>query len=378
MDDLRKVSSPARELADCVSRPFDRARGMPKSVFTSQSFFEQELEHIFRREWFCMGRADGLTNPGDYFASELAGQPIMVLRDGDGRLRAQSNVCRHRMSVILKGQGNTKTIVCPYHGWTYGLNGRLRGAPGMSRNRDFDRSCYRLPEIRCEEWLGWILITLNPDAPPASEALSEIEDMVADYEMETYKQTFFEVHEWNTNWKILAENFMESYHLPVCHADTIGGRSKVDDIECPKGRPAFNYHTLQKEESFKLSVAHPDNRRLQGDRRYMTWLFAIYPSMLVTLTPGYFWFLSLCPTAPGRVRIFFGGGMSRDFVNDPESPAYFADVKRLLDEVNDEDRDCTERVYAGALSDLAEPGHLSHLERPNFEFARYVSSRIPF
>ena len=170
---------------------------------------------------------------------------------------------------------------------------------------------------------------------------------------------------------------MESYHLPVCHAATIGGVSKVDDVECPEGRPAFNYHTLQKEASFTISVAHPDNKVLKGEDRNTTWLFAIYPSMLITLTPGYFWYLSLHPVSPGKVRIFFGGGMSKEFTGDPEGAKHFAELRRLLDEVNDEDKGCTERVYAGLISDFAVPGHLSHLERPNFEFANYLSRCIP-
>ena len=246
----------------------------------------------------------------------------------------------------------------------------------MARNLDFDRSKHRLPPVRCETWLGWVLVTLNPDAPPVAEHLAEVEGMISDYEMQDYRQGFFEVMEWNTNWKVLAENFMESYHLPVCHAKTIGGLSRVDDVECPEGRPAFNYHTLQKDPEFTLSVAHPDNVRLKGDRRFMTWLIVVYPSMLITLTPGYFWYLTLHPVTPGKVRIFFGGGMSKDFSNDPEGERHFADL-RLLDEVNEEDRGCTERVYSGLISDFAEPGHLSHLERPNFEFANYLSQRIP-
>ena len=377
MDGFVLTAGPAAELAENVSQPFERARAMPKCVYSSEEFLQLELEHIFRKDWFCVGREDGLARPGDYLAFDLAGQPIMVLRDNDGKIRAQANVCRHRMSKIVEGRGNTRTLVCPYHGWTYGLDGRLRGAPGMARNSDFDKSRYRLPQIRCEIWLGWVLVTLNPDAPQVAEHLAEVEAMIEDYAMQDYSQGFFEVMEWDTNWKILAENFMESYHLPVCHAKTIGGLSLVDDVECPKGRPAFNYHTLQKDPEFTLSVAHPENVRLKGDRRFMTWLLAIYPSMLITLTPGYFWYLSLHPVSPGKVRIFFGGGMSKEFKSDPNGAKHFAELRKLLDEVNEEDRGCTERVYAGSLSEFAEPGHLSHLERPNFEFANYLSKRIP-
>ncbi len=367
---------PVQELHQNVARPFERATAMPKSVYTSELFLDKEIRNIFAREWFCVGRTDGLPNPGDYLALELAGQPIMVVRDHKGKLRAQANVCRHRMSVLLEGRGNRRTIVCPYHGWTYGLDGRLRGAPAMTHNKGFDRSLYRLPQIRCEEWLGWILVSLNSEIERATQRFSAIETMVEDYDMVSYKQAFFETWEWNTNWKVLAENFMESYHLPVCHAATIGGLSKVDDVTCPAGHERFNYHTLQKEESFTLSIAHSNNRRMQGERRLTTYLLSIYPSLMITLTPGYFWYLSLYPLATGRVRIYYGGGFSRDFAEDSDSEHHVAELRQLLDEVNAEDRKCTERVYSGLSSDFATPGHLSHLERPNFEFARYLSRRI--
>jgi phenylpropionate dioxygenase-like ring-hydroxylating dioxygenase large terminal subunit len=181
---------------------------------------------------------------------------------------------------------------------------------------------------------------------------------------------------WNTNWKILAENFMESYHLPVCHAATIGGLSKLDEMVCPPGRPAFNYHTILKDDRLKIALAHPDNKRMTGERRRTTFLLAIYPSLLITLTPGYFWYLSLHPKGVGQVSIVFGGGLSPDFANSPEAQAHFAQLKSLLDEVNVEDRGCTEKVYRGACAERAKAGHLSHLERPNFDFAQYIASRL--
>lgn len=377
MEMVEASLDPAKELREIAFQPFESAHAMPKSVYTSQDFLDREISNIFAEEWFCVGRADGFPNAGDFFTLELAGQPITVIRGRDGKLRAMANVCRHRMSKLLEGSGNTKRIVCPYHGWTYNLDGSLRGAPAMTRNKVFDREKMGLPQIRCEEWLGWVLVSLNPDVEPVAQKLGRVESMVADFDMGNYEQAFFETFEWNTNWKVLAENFMESYHLPVCHAATIGGLSKVDEVECPEGFESFNYHTLQKEEGFTLSVAHPDNTTLQGERRYMTYLLAIYPSWLITLTPGYFWYLSLYPLAPGRVKIYFGGGMAKEFASSVESQKHFEELRVLLDEVNDEDKGCTERVYAGMLSNFPNPGPLSHLERPNYEFAQYISNKVP-
>jgi phenylpropionate dioxygenase-like ring-hydroxylating dioxygenase large terminal subunit len=369
--------SAAQELKQNVAVPFEKARAMPPSVYTSEEFLAQELEHIFSREWFCAGRASSLSKPGDYTTLELAGQPVMVIRDRDGNLRAQSNVCLHRMSTLLSGSGNTQSIVCPYHAWTYNLDGSLRGAPAMTLNEGFCKDGYKLPQVRCEEWLGWIMVSLNPDAPPVSESLAEVQELIGQYGMEDYTETFFETHVWDTNWKVLAENFMESYHLPVCHAGTIGGLSKLEEMDCPPGRSAFNYHFILKDDSLKIALAHPSNTRLEGQWRRTTTLLAIYPSLLITLTPGYFWYLSLHPKGVGQVNIIFGGGMSPDFVNDLDARKHFDQLKNLLDDVNVEDRGCTEKVYKGLCSQFAEPGHLSHLERPNYDFAQWIASRIP-
>lgn len=371
-------TSPVRSLEELLAtarRPFEDAVAMPPSVYVDEAFLGRELEDVFAREWVCVGRASALKQPGDYVTYELAGQPIVVLRDRDGGLRAMSNVCLHRMSTLLEGCGQAKLIVCPYHAWTYNLDGSLRGAPFMMETTGFRREDYRLPQIRCEEWLGWIYVTLNPAAEAVASRLGALEEMIAPYGMESYVELFRETHVWDTNWKVLAENFMESYHLPVCHAATVGPHSKLEEMDCPPGLPAFNYHWITKEASLAIGNAHPDNARLEGRWRKTTALLALYPSHLITLTPGYFWYLSLHPKGVGQVHITFGGGLSPEFVADPRADEYMTQLKTLLDEVNLEDRGCTEKVYKGLSAGAARPGHLSYLERPIYDFMQYMAER---
>jgi len=369
--------TPAAELHANVAVPFTQAHAMPKSLYTSEAFLAAEQKHIFAQDWLCAGRAETLANPGDYLTMQIAGEPVIVLRDRDNQIRAMSNVCRHRMSTLLQGRGTTRAIVCPYHAWTYNLDGTLRGAAAMTQNEGFCKDQLSLPQIRCQIWQGWIMVSLNPDAPDPEIALQGVRELIPNLDMSTYTETYQESFNWATNWKVLAENFMESYHLPMCHAGTIGGASKLDEMICPEGTDAFNYHWILKNDSVPLALAHPSNTTLQGDDRRKTWLLAIYPSLLITLTPGYFWYLSLTPDTPGRVNVLFGMGMSADWLADPEAPAHLAKVKALLDDVNFEDKGCTEKVYRGLLSGMASPGPLSHLERPNYEFAQYLASRIP-
>ena len=369
--------TPVQDLRANVALPFERARAMPKSVYTSAEFAALEQAHIFARDWLCVGRADALQSPGDYLTTEISGEPVIVLRDREGQLRGLSNVCRHRMSTLLEGRGHVRAITCPYHAWTYNLDGSLRGAPAMTLNESYCKDAIALPQIRVENWLGWIMVTLNPDAPSPSVALAGVADLVGYLGMESYTETFREEFRWATNWKVLAENFMESYHLPACHAGTIGGSCDLALMTCPEGSDAFNYHWILKNDLVPLALAHPSNTDLTGDQRRITWLLAIYPALLITLTPGYFWYLCLTPDGPGHVKVLFGGGMSPDWIADPAAAQHLVAVKALLDEVNVEDKGCTERVFRGLVAGLSAPGPLSHLERPNYEFAQYIARMMP-
>lgn len=348
---------------------------MPPEVYTSPAFLELEKQTIFAREWQCLGRASALAKAGDYLTADINGQPVVVVRTAEGTLRAMSNVCLHRMSVLLQGRGNARVIVCPYHAWTYTLDGDLRGAPLLSNQPGFCKEAYKLPEIRCEVWQGWIYVTLDRDARPVAERLAELDTLIAPYGMGDYVETFYEEHVWNTNWKILAENFMESYHLPVLHRATVGPHSKLEDMQCPPGHDTFNYHWITKEASLPIGNAHPGNTRLSGHWRKTTVLLAIYPTHLITLTPGYFWYLSLQPQGVDHVHIRFGGGLAPEFVSDPKAHDYMATLKKLLDDVNAEDRRGVEAVFRGVQAPLAAPGQLSPLERPNYDFARYIAQR---
>ncbi|QXZ08389.1 Rieske 2Fe-2S domain-containing protein [Comamonas sp. Y33R10-2] len=364
------------KLRESCKLPFEEARSMPPEVYTSSGFLQLEQQDVFGREWQCLGRASTFAKTGDYVTADINGQPVVVVRKADGSLSAMSNVCLHRMAVLLEGRGNTKTIVCPYHAWSYTLDGDLRAAPMMAEQPHFCKESYNLPQVRCEVWQGWVYVSLDTNASPVAERLAELDKLVASYEMSNYVETFYEEHVWNTNWKILAENFMESYHLPMLHRATVGPHSKLEEMECPPGLEAFNYHWITKEASLPIGIAHPDNQRLQGHWRKTTALLAVYPSHLITLTPGYFWYLSLQPRGVDKVHIRFGGGLAPEFVADPKAHEYMAQLKKLLDEVNAEDRLGVESVFRGVQAPLATPGQLNRLERPNYDFACYLAKRL--
>jgi choline monooxygenase len=161
------------------------------------------------------------------------------------------------------GRGQTSAIVCPYHAWSYNLDGSLRAAPHMERTAGFCKDDYRLPELRTETWLGWIYVTLDLDVAPVAERLARLTELIGRYRLETYVDTFREEHVWNTNWKILAEKFMESYHLPMLHRATVGPASRIEEMECPPGLDTFNYHWITKDASLPIG----NRQRLRPSRQ---------------------------------------------------------------------------------------------------------------
>lgn len=367
-----------RRLHDWAALPFEKARALAPEVYLSEDFLRLEQERIFKTEWVCVGRAESIPNPGDYIAYDILDQPIFVVRGADKEIRALSNVCLHRMSRLLDGCGNAKRIVCPYHAWTYALDGKLAHAPHMQDSGAFSKEDYCLPRIRCEVWEGWVYVTLgDASLDSVSHQLQPLYDtVVGRYRMGDYVETFREEHVWETNWKVLAENFMESYHLFKLHRATVGPHSRVQDMQCPPGGESFNYHWITKESSLAIGNAHPDNKHLEGDWRQRTALVTIYPSHMITLTPGYFWYLVLQPRGVDKVHIVYGGGMAPEYIDDPSSAQTLAQLKTLLDEVNAEDRVGVRNVYRGLKSDLAAAGHLCHLERPNYEFGQYLARKL--
>jgi phenylpropionate dioxygenase-like ring-hydroxylating dioxygenase large terminal subunit len=346
--------------------------GLPPQAYTDPDFLALEQQRIFAEGWVCVGRADTLRDPGDYFATSVAKEPVIVLRTDTGDIQALSNVCRHRMSLLLEGRGNVSRIICPYHAWTYSLDGRLRGAPAMEQSESFNAKTICLPSVRCEIWEGWMFLSLNSEAPALDSLFREAATLVADWGMADYVETFCEEQRWHGNWKQVAENFMESYHLPICHAGTVGGGVNLRQLAPSVLHKQFNYHCVVGDGSRRLTTAHPENTRLCGEQRYTTLVMALYPSLMITLSPGYFWYLCVTPSGVSSSEVIFGGGMAPEFAADPDAQALLEETRALTSAILAEDRICVERVCRGTQARLAKGGPLSHLEVGNQGFARWV------
>jgi len=363
------------ELARLATGPLTAATAMPPGLYHDPAIFARERDRLFARGWLCPGLAAEIAKPGDYLSFSINDQPVFVIRGEDGAIRAFANVCLHRMMRLVEGRGSCSRIVCPYHAWTYGIDGQLLAAPHMKRTPGFDPREHHLAEIRCEIWQGWIYVTLDPAAESLARLLAPLEAMVAPYDMAGYLPIADQDHVWNTNWKLLTENFMEGYHLPVTHRKTVGAWFPAEDtVFLSESTSAFTFQTFTKSEGATYGRAHPANTRLEGPQRFTSVMPTVFPSHMYVLAPDHLWYLSLRPKSVGEVHVRFGAALAPEVMaslNDPEG--FTADLVGFFDRVNAEDRVVVEGLYEGTGAPLAKPGRLSWLEREIHDFMGYLA-----
>jgi len=366
------------QLAELAALPLDQSTSMPPELYHSQDLHGLERSRLFARGWSCPGMAAEISKPGDYLCFSIGDQPIFTIRGHDGELRSFSNVCLHRMMRLLDGRGSCSRIVCPYHAWTYEIDGQLLGAPHMKRTPGFEPRRHHLPEIRTEVWEGWIYVTLDPKVQSVATLLAPLQGVVAPYAMAGYVPVVTQDHVWNTNWKLLTENFMEGYHLPVAHRKTVGAWFPADDTSFPEERfDHFTYQTFTKNEGAKYGRAHPANNRLKDAWRFTSVMPTVFPAHMYVLAPDHLWYLSLRPKSLGEVHVRFGAALAPEVMNSlDDSQSFVSELVDFFDRVNEEDRIVVEALYQGTGAPLARPGRLSWLEREIHDFIRYLDRNL--
>ena len=202
-----------------IGEALEQGLTLPASWYCGPEVARLEQERIFRRAWQYVGRADQVEQSGSYFASQAGDVPIVVTRDGDGALRAFVNVCRHRGHEVVRGEGRREALQCPYHAWTYALDGSLRSAPRAEREWDFDRRDLSLVPALVETWGPFVFVNPDRDAAPLAESLGDLPVIVAESGVDLDAVRFRERLAWEVaaNWKVVVENFLECYHCPVAH-----------------------------------------------------------------------------------------------------------------------------------------------------------------
>ena len=307
--------------------PLAEASTPPSSWYVDPRILELELRTVFARSWQVVGRADQVREPGQYITCELAREPILVVRGNDGVLRGFFNVCRHHAATVMtKPEGRTQTFRCPYHGWTYNLDGALIVTPEFAGVRNFDRSANGLIPVQSAIWQGLVFVKFSPEGPSLEDFLGfDLTSQIRQLSLEDLHWMERRTYILNCNWKVFVDNYLDGgYHVPHIHR----GLNSVLD-------PA-NY-TIETGERFCLqsspiSTVEPDEQTAavrKGDRAFYYW---IYPNLMINSYEGVMDTNLVCPLGVDRTEVIF------DF--------YFADTSTTSRERNLASIAVSERIQA--------------------------------
>jgi len=288
---------------------------LPAEAYTSPAFHRFELQTVWRHEWVLAGRLEEIPQVGDYFAVEIAGEPLLVVRRDDGAVAAMSAVCRHRGMLLAEGRGRCeRAFICPYHGWAYDRCGALLGAP---QQPDLVGTGIALPTVRAEVWKGFIFVNLDLDAPPLGPRLEPLEEIVGPYGLEDLRGEFLRdpdyVFEFDYpwNWKVYADGQNECYHCDKLHGDTpVMQRTDCNSIAFGVMEPDLGvfHYTLQNRD-IDVTLNHTGIAvfdpipTLSEPQRWRTETITIAPGVLLVLMPDSAVALGYWPTGPTSMRV---------------------------------------------------------------------------
>ena len=385
--DMRGFKAPEPDLATVLkgvlagsNQSLEDSETLPREAYTSQAFFDLEVEKIFRKDWLCVGHVSQIPNVGDYFSLDLLGELLVVVRGQDMKIRVLSRICLHRWAPIAEGSGNTRIFSCPFHKWGYGLDGQLLGAPLMDEARGFDTKNCKLPEVRNEVVDGVIYINFDKNAYSIKDKLSDFSKLMEKYEMDDLVVGWQVDYECNFNWKIAVETFMECYHHIGAHRETVepmhpGRLTYVDDT-----RPGWTIAWEPLRPDAKTEEAYsnglPPFRNLTDEQLRLDSLALVYPMTLYGITPNRISVTGLIPVGPQKTLWRRNVLVPRATKELPEFEEIVRKARLIGDRIAQEDLDVNDMQQIGATSRLAEPGRLSHLEKVVWQLADFVRDRV--
>jgi glycine betaine catabolism A len=269
------------------------ARTLPAEYYTSEAILREEMERIFAKEWVCVGRADRLRNPGDYFVREVAGESLILIRDRSGTLRALFNVCRHRGTRLCAGESGrvSETIQCQYHAWTYATDGTLIGAPHMQEVAGFDKRDYPLHRAAVAEWEGFLFVNLAEHPAPFEATHAPLLGRFARFGLSRLLVGHRVRYDVAANWKLVFQNYSECLHCPVIHPELSARmpyQSGANDLTAGPFLGGY-MRIADSNDSMTMSgraCARPIAELGDDDRR-RAYYYTIMPNLMLSIHPDY-------------------------------------------------------------------------------------------
>lgn len=377
-------------LTDDLLKAFERstldvseATALPPEVYTSEEFLAFERRALFDHEWLCVGVASAVPNPGDWFTATVNDEPVIVARGKDGEVRAMSAVCQHRAMQVCEGKGNNTTFTCPYHRWSYGLDGRLLGAPAMERTEGFQKSEWGLPQLKVELWQGFVFVNLDPDAAPLAPTLERYEPYLEHYDLPNCVcPGTFTLHDLPWNWKVMFENFNDGYHANRLH-------SVIQDF-CPSDRSSFpvpwsdDSNVIFREAGYThidggfnatRKAILPIFPELTEEERWRSTFALLPPTLCMGTAPDQAFFFLVRPTSTSTIDLEIGYLLHPSALEDPMFEHLFAMSDAGVQVFVRQDQDATTKVQRGLASRFAPRGRYSWQEETHVQFNRWLVQR---
>ncbi len=335
---------------DTFENPGPLARGLPAFAYTNDDFFQLEQDKLFPNSWMCVAYAHDIPKAGDAKPVEVAGRPVVLVRNETGEIGAFQNVCRHRcMKLVDEPKNVGRLLKCPYHAWSYDLKGQLRAAPhfgGIDNQKPdgFNFEDYGLVPVPCGTWGHWVFVNLNGNAGPLSDHVAPLESRIEGIDLDDLKLVgVLDFGEVDTNWKFLMENFIEPYHVPVVHKGTTD-------------QPLQDHYVVMDGKCLGSAVdidrdgAEGRAGTLNVSSRYLT----LFPNFILgRYFPDQLGAYVNLPTASGKTRQY-RAIYKTDGVEASEKEA--DELMKLWWDVHKEDHEMCERMHQGRAATIASEG----------------------
>jgi choline monooxygenase len=364
------MSTLSAETLATLKAELEHGVGFPAEWYTDPAITELEYTHIFHKSWQYFCRTAQLANNGDFVSGTVGRTPVVAVRAGE-EVRAFVNVCRHRRHLVAEGCGNKKVLLCHYHGWSYGLDGSLKGAPRAEGDAEFCKADFGLLPARAEVWGPWVFVNLDVNAAPLTETLGRLPEIIAGSGLVLTDLEFHGRSEWEAkaNWKVMLENYLECYHCAIAHP----GFSQMIDVDP-------DAYVLQPHEWFSSQIAHVNESALSGEGKKPKYAAAgaitqaqyhwLFPNFTININPG-FPNLSIdvwLPLGPNRAQ-----GFSEQYFGAGVDEAWAQELMAFNEEVGREDDELTDAVQKGLVGGEPKRGrYLRHAEELPIHFNRHI------
>ncbi|GAB4183736.1 MAG: aromatic ring-hydroxylating dioxygenase subunit alpha [Terrimicrobiaceae bacterium] len=391
----RPLADVLLDIQETADLPLARSCTLPPEAYTSQAVLDWEIEHVLGAGWVCLAHISQIPKAGDFLNVDTMGEPLIVVHGKDGVVRILSRICPHRAMDIMPpgfgydghgpaevrdgspGCGHTRLFLCPYHHWSFELDGSLKGCPEMHKAEGFVRDEVGLKSYRCEVWHGFVFVNLSGNAGPVSSLYAELGKDIEGWQ--TSEMSVVIAKEWDChfNWKVLVENFMEGYHHLGAHCKTLQPLMPAKRTWTEAERA----HSIRVNLPYKEDVAadpsadFPEIPTLPEDQRRQMAVYLGQPSFLLFTGPDRLFWYRIDPIAPDRSRLLTTMLVNSEAMADANYDAKMLLAEKMLVDFHLEDMEVCAAVQRGFYAKGYQRGRLSHLEMPIWLIQRYIAAR---